>query len=198
MRPRVSPGSFAAAAPRTLALDHGGESHLTIAQLVTANYFEVLGVKSFLGRAFDATEGQSAGAAPVTVLSYSAWNRRFGSDREIIGRTIRLNGTVFTVIALRHRRALSLSYSPVDSPHVEYGMISCAPEGKDSTPEDQWPAVDNASIDDGYFPTMHIPSWKDVPLPSKTRRLSSGNYREPSAGESPLARSESDREESPI
>lgn len=72
-------------------------------QLVTANYFEVLGMHPVLGRWFAPAEGAVKGAGQVVVLSYAAWQRRFGGDRGVIGRQIGMNAEPFTVIGVAPR-----------------------------------------------------------------------------------------------
>jgi putative ABC transport system permease protein len=76
----------------------GGPERVTTAS-VTANYFDVAGVKPALGRSFTAEEDRP-GAAPVLVLSDAAWQRLFQRDPGALGRTLTLNGTVFTVIGV--------------------------------------------------------------------------------------------------
>src|SRR5262249_1245815 len=68
-------------------------------QRVSAAYFDVLGVAPAIGRGFTADEDRPGGA-PVTVLSDALWRRRFAADGSIIGRTIRLNDTPFTVVGV--------------------------------------------------------------------------------------------------
>ncbi|MGD0435753.1 MAG: ABC transporter permease [Bryobacteraceae bacterium] len=70
------------------------------AMLVSANYFDVLGVKPVLGRTFLPNEDRSQGGNPIAVLSYAMWTRQFGSDRTILGRSISLNSTAYTVIGV--------------------------------------------------------------------------------------------------
>ena len=67
-------------------------------EIVSGNYFDVLGVPAILGRTFSVDEERSA--APVTVLSYRLWHRRFGGDRNIIGRRVLLNGANVTIIGV--------------------------------------------------------------------------------------------------
>lgn len=67
-------------------------------EIVSSNYFDVLGVPAILGRTFSDDEERSA--APVTVLNYRLWQRRFGGDRNILGRRILLNGADVTVIGV--------------------------------------------------------------------------------------------------
>ena len=70
------------------------------ADLVSGNYFDVLGVPVALGRAFRAEEDAQPGAGPVIVLSHGFWKRKFGSDRGVIGRSVLLNGQGFTIIGV--------------------------------------------------------------------------------------------------
>ena len=65
-------------------------------QIVSTNYFNVLGARMHLGRAFTANE-DTAGEASTIVLSHAYWQRRFNSDPSIVGRTIVLQGHPFTV-----------------------------------------------------------------------------------------------------
>ncbi len=83
-----------------LAVDRGDESEFVIGQIATENYFHMLGVRPALGRTFLPEESKQRGANPYVVLHYSAWQRRFGGDPSIIGKTLRLNGHLFTVIGV--------------------------------------------------------------------------------------------------
>ncbi len=68
--------------------------------MVSANYFHVLGVEPQLGRGFREDEDQVPGRDAVVVLGPDFWKHEFASDPSILGRTIRLNGTNFTVIGV--------------------------------------------------------------------------------------------------
>ncbi|MGH9481302.1 MAG: ABC transporter permease [Terriglobales bacterium] len=69
-------------------------------KMVSANYFDVLGVKPSRGRFFDAAEATPT-AAPEAVMSYGYWQRRFAGDPAVVGRSLRLHNTVFTSSASR-------------------------------------------------------------------------------------------------
>lgn len=71
--------------------------------LATGNYFDVLGVQPALGRFFRAEDDLHPGASPFTVLSYSAWQVRFGADPDIVGKTVRINRLPFTVLGVAPR-----------------------------------------------------------------------------------------------
>ena len=68
--------------------------------LVSGNYFRVLGVEPRLGRGFREDEDQVPGRDAVVVLGPEFWKREFASDPSVLGRTIRLNGTPFTIIGV--------------------------------------------------------------------------------------------------
>ncbi len=68
-------------------------------ELVTENYFSLLGMTPAIGRFFTATDAPQ-GVNPFAVLSHDGWTRRFGGDSSIVGRHIRINGTVFTVVGV--------------------------------------------------------------------------------------------------
>jgi predicted permease len=68
--------------------------------LVSANYFDVLGVPAAAGRTFRPDEDRTPGGNPVAVLSYSLWQRLFGGDRAAVGRTINLNSVSYLVIGV--------------------------------------------------------------------------------------------------
>ena len=69
-------------------------------QLVSANYFESLGIRARLGRTFFPNEDSTPGANAVAVLSYPFWQAAFQGDARVLGETIKLNGTAFTVIGV--------------------------------------------------------------------------------------------------
>ena len=85
-------------APMELETDHGAER--IWGYLATGNYFEVLGVKPALGRFFNQKDDVNPGASPFAVLSYGAWQARFGGDPGIVGKTIRINRLPYTVFGV--------------------------------------------------------------------------------------------------
>jgi putative ABC transport system permease protein len=76
------------------------EPELADAELVSGNYFDVLGMRPALGRFFVPSEDVAQNAAPVAVLSFSYWQRRFGSDPHVLNQSISINGNPFTVIGV--------------------------------------------------------------------------------------------------
>jgi len=82
-----------------LTLTGAGEPELLLARMATAGLFPLLGVEAHTGRTF-LPEEDRAGSAPVALLSYGLWQRRFGGSREIIGKPITLGSQPYTVVGV--------------------------------------------------------------------------------------------------
>jgi predicted permease len=78
----------------------GGEPQELFSQLVTGNYFDILGLRPAVGRFFQPDEDRTPGARPVVVLNYRFWQRQFGGTADIVGRVIRLNAIDFTIVGV--------------------------------------------------------------------------------------------------
>ncbi|HWJ54567.1 MAG TPA: ADOP family duplicated permease [Vicinamibacterales bacterium] len=85
-------------APFTIAA--GGEGTAVLGNLVTANYFELLGVAPFRGRFFRADEDRTPGTHPVLVVSHAFWQAHLGGDEAAIGRPVSVNGHPFILIGV--------------------------------------------------------------------------------------------------
>jgi len=81
----------------------GTEPKQVLGQMVTANYFDVLGLTPVLGRFFLPDEDTKPGGNNVAVLSYGLWVNKFGRDPNIVGKVITLNATPFTIIGVGPR-----------------------------------------------------------------------------------------------
>src|SRR5947209_3123447 len=77
-----------------------GDPEQIFGELVTGDFFTVLGARPLLGRGFLPEEDRVPGATLVTVLGYNLWQRRFGGDPSIVSRTVTLNNQAFTVIGV--------------------------------------------------------------------------------------------------
>jgi hypothetical protein len=84
-------------------LETGDREERITVELVSENYFEVLGVETVTGRAFRPEEDQTPSTHPVAVLSYGFWQRQFGADPGLVGRTVKVNGVSLTVIGIAPR-----------------------------------------------------------------------------------------------
>ena len=79
-----------------------GDKQTTVVwgELVTSNYFEVMGVEPMLGRGFLREENVTPNAHPVVVISHEVWKDHFNADAGVVGKTIFLNGRQFSVIGV--------------------------------------------------------------------------------------------------
>ncbi len=69
-------------------------------QLVSAGYFSMLGIRPVIGRAIGAEDNVAVNAHPVAMISHAFWKSHFNLDQSVLGRTITLSGTAFTVIGV--------------------------------------------------------------------------------------------------
>jgi predicted permease len=81
-------------------LSIGERSESTTGSIVSANYFDALGVRPVLGRGFLPGEDSGELAHPVAVVNYTTWKERFHGDRNIVGKTQRLNGVPHTIVGV--------------------------------------------------------------------------------------------------
>ena len=78
----------------------GGVPERIRGEVVTANYFDLLGVRPAQGRTFRLDEEEAGGPHDVTVLSNGFWRRHFSGDPDVLGRTVVVNGSPFTLIGV--------------------------------------------------------------------------------------------------
>lgn len=76
-----------------------GEPERLRVEMVSANFFSILGVKPVIGRSFAAQEDQ-LGAAPVVLISEGLWKRKFAASPSAVGKTLSLNGTAYTIVGV--------------------------------------------------------------------------------------------------
>jgi predicted permease len=81
-------------------LSIGDRAEVTTGSIVSANYFDAIGVRPILGRGFELGEDSGRNAHPVTVISYQLWQGRFKGDPQIIGKTQRLNNVLHTIVGV--------------------------------------------------------------------------------------------------
>jgi predicted permease len=84
----------------TASLHAGDSAELVPGLIVTGNLFDVLGVKPALGRLIAPSDDVTPGAHPVVVISHDFWQTRFAGRTDVVGREIRLNGHVFTIVGV--------------------------------------------------------------------------------------------------
>jgi len=86
----------------SVSVSSGGAPTVAGGEMVSGNYFSVLGVSPFLGRAI-ADDDLKPAAPNVAVVSYSYWSRQFGAEPSILGRGIAINGAPFTIVGVAPR-----------------------------------------------------------------------------------------------
>ena len=104
----------------------GGQTQRVFGQLVSANYFNVLGASAIRGRTFVADEDRTPNAHPVVVVSHAAWQGMFGGDPEIVGRSIVLNGSPYTIVGVtgpEFRGVLSIVTPTIWVPLMQVAQI---------------------------------------------------------------------------
>jgi predicted permease len=95
----VFDGVFAFAGPANVRLTGNGPASMADAEIVSGDYFSVLGVRPAFGRTIEPRD-DDVSAAPVAVLSYGYWQSAFGKDRSVVGRTIRLNDVPLMIVGV--------------------------------------------------------------------------------------------------
>ncbi|HEY8468256.1 MAG TPA: ABC transporter permease [Longimicrobiales bacterium] len=91
---------IAAYAPLNVSEGAGVQADRLDAILASEEYFAVLGVRPFVGRFFSEEDGRGTAGAPVAVISHEYWERRFGRDTGVLGRTLMLNGVAVTIVGV--------------------------------------------------------------------------------------------------
>ncbi len=86
-----------------MSLTESGRPQRIYGAVVSANYFDVLGVRPVFGRTFAPEEEQPQGSAPVIVISYGLWQSQFGGDPSVIGKTLEINRHPYAVIGVAPR-----------------------------------------------------------------------------------------------
>jgi len=84
----------------TASLNSNDQADFVTGAIVSGNFFDVLGVRAQLGRVISTEDDKTPGAHPVAVISPRLWQSRFGSDPNIVGRQLLLNGNTFTIIGV--------------------------------------------------------------------------------------------------
>jgi predicted permease len=99
-------------------VEAGGLPERVSGTLVSMNYFEVLGVGAHVGRVFSEGDERTSGGDRVAVLGYGYWQRRFGGDPAVVGRTIRMNTLPLTIIGVTAQGFDGLELGGVDDVRV--------------------------------------------------------------------------------
>ncbi len=118
---------LSATADLAVGVGANGGTERQRALLVSGNYFTMLGVNAALGRTFAANEGVEMDDAAVVVLSHGLWQRNFGADPKVIGRSIMINARPFIVVGVAPREFTGTSRGQVADlyiPITMYGQLT--------------------------------------------------------------------------
>jgi putative ABC transport system permease protein len=96
---------------RVFGLGEGARQERT--SMVTASFWPLIGVRPVLGRFFDDAEDRLPRGTPVAVLGYGYWQSQFGGRRDVLGRTLRIGGTDYTIVGVVPAGFSGLSLQPV-------------------------------------------------------------------------------------
>jgi predicted permease len=102
------------------------------ANVVTTNFFEVLGVSAAAGRTLGSGDSDRPGASPIAVLSHHFWTRRFDANPAVVGQSVRLNGHPFTVVGVAREGFRGMSILAPDL-WIPAGMVDIARAGSESS-----------------------------------------------------------------
>jgi putative ABC transport system permease protein len=86
--------------PESVIWNKSGDGQVVMGQLVSGNFFSLLGVNAFLGRTISPEDDRTTDPQPVVVLGHAFWQQSFGSDPLIVGKTLMLNGVNYSVIGV--------------------------------------------------------------------------------------------------
>ena len=103
-----------------------GKADRIMTNYVSGNFFSALGIKPELGRFIVPSEGETLGADPVMVLSYSYWKTRFGGDPAIVGRKVSVDGRPITIVGVAPRGFVGVTPFVSIQGFLPLGMLEIA------------------------------------------------------------------------
>ena len=112
-----------ATSPVAISITHNGDSQMTDSEIVSGNYFDLLGVQPALGRLFTQADDQQPGGDPVAVLSFDFWKNHLGSDPSVVGANVILNGQAYQVVGVAAPRFSSVVWGQTPGLFVPMSML---------------------------------------------------------------------------
>ena len=164
-RNRVFSGLLATA-PADIGFARNGHAEAARAELVSGNYFSLLGIQPALGRLFTQAEDAAPNANPVVVLSFDFWRDHLGADATIVGTTVQLNGHPFQVLGVAAPRFRSAIWGETPGVFVPMAMLGEIIPGQDkrlTDHTDKWinilgrlqPGISRAQAEAAMNPLWH-------------------------------------------
>jgi len=135
-----------------LGFDAGTRTRLLSGELISANYFEVLGLVMALGRGFRPGEDRPGAPHPVVVISHGLWQRDFGGDPAVAGRAARIYGRNFTIVGVAPKgfRGVTLDWGE---------------------PPDLWLPIGWIDEFDWFIPKRRVLDWREARIALVVGRL---------------------------
>ena len=127
----------------SLSVAGQGQTERVSGELVSGNYFQLLGVAPAYGRDFTQADETAPGANPVAMLSYGFWKRRFGGDASVLNKTLQVNGSPLTVVGVTPQSFTGVQIGSTPDVFVPITMKSEMTPNWDNldVPSDYWLAI---------------------------------------------------------
>jgi len=106
-----------------VGISRNGAAQTGRAEMVSGNYFRVLGVGPAIGRVLSESDDAAPGASPIAVLSYDFWKDNFGADPSVVGQTVSLDGHPFQIVGVASSRYRSAVWGESPSLFVPMSML---------------------------------------------------------------------------
>ena len=119
-----------ATAPAEVGIARSGVSNLANAEIVSGNYFTMLGVPAAMGRLLAPADDATPGSNPVAVLSFNYWKTHLGGDPGLVGQTLSINGQPYQVIGVSAPEFQSAVWGQVPDVFVPMSMLEQIRPGK--------------------------------------------------------------------
>ncbi len=129
-----------AVAERDIKMTDRGETERLQAELVSGNYFRMLGVRAAAGRLIDDTDDVAEGASPVCVIGYKLWQERYGGRADAIGRQVLINNKPFQIVGVSQPGFSGASLHDPRDLQISSSMIKVF-DGEDSRDSYGWAEV---------------------------------------------------------
>jgi len=119
-----------ATSPAPVGIARDGASNVANAEIVSGNYFSVLGVSAAKGRMLTEADDTTPGGNPVAVVSFNYWKTHLGSDAGVVGQTLSINGQPFQIIGISPPAFQSVVWGQVPDVFVPISMLEQIRPGK--------------------------------------------------------------------
>ncbi len=116
--------------PAQVGIARNGASNLANAEIVTGNYFGVLGVRAARGRLMTQADDTVPGGNPVAVVSFNYWKTHLGADANVVGQTLAINGQPFQVVGVAAPEFQSAVWGQVPDVFVPMSMLDVVRPGQ--------------------------------------------------------------------